>query len=77
MLSKKAIIADIAAAKGVSSVSQNPVPPLVDAKFIVVYTVRGWEFKTDSMSIDACNRCLKDFQYANHDIQFAAVIRPV
>lgn len=46
------------------------------SKYIVVYTVRGWSFKTEPMSKEHANQCLKDFQYANPDIQFAAVIKP-
>lgn len=44
---------------------------------VVVYTVRGWEFSTPPMSQLAANQCLKDFQFANPSIQFAAVIKPM
>lgn len=50
--------------------------PLHSGRFFVEYTVRGWSFKTQAMSKDAANQCLKDFQFANPSIQFAATIKP-
>ena len=69
MLPKNEIINTIAAAKG--------IPPLNPKTHVVVYTCRGWEFKTEPMSLRSAEMCLKDFQYANADHQFAAVVTPI
>lgn len=45
--------------------------------YIVEYSCRGWSFKTQPLSKEHAEQCLKDFQFANPDIQFAAVIKPV